>query len=110
MHMPAADPVPLALINHGCWMGELPKTAMEQQGRSYNVAFECTGLMSLKAAIRAGFAIGILYESNVEPGMKVLTRKDGFPSLPTFKRSIIVRPDAPQDLASAMAKAIQRAV
>ncbi len=105
-----SEPVPLAVINHGCWMGELPKTALQKTGRSYNVAFECSGLMSLKAAIRAGFAIGILYESNVEPDMKVLSAKEGFPPLPTFKRSIIVGPDAPQDLASAMAKAIQRAV
>ena len=108
-HAPS-DPVPLAVVNHGCWLGELPKTSLEQQGRPYNVAFECSGIMSLKAAIRAGFAIGILYESNVEPGMRVLSARDGFPSLPTFKRSIIVRPDAPQDLAKAMAKAIQRAV
>ena len=67
-------------------------------------------MMSLKAAIRAGFAIGILYESNVEPGMKVLSEQDGFPDLPTFKRSIIVRPDAPQELAMAMANAIHRSV
>ena len=91
-------------------MGELPKTALQRQERPYNIAFECSGLMSLKAAIRAGFGIGILYESSVEHGMKVLSARDGFPSLPTFKRSIIVRPDAPQDLANAMAKAIQRAV
>lgn len=105
-----SDPVPLAVVNHGCWLGELPKTTLSQQGRPFNIAFECSGLMSLKAAIRAGFAVGILYESNVEPGMKVLSAKEGFPVLPTFKRSIIVRPDAPQDLAKAMSKAIQRAV
>lgn len=110
MHPHPTEPVPLAVINHGCWMGELPKTALEQHGRRYNVAFECSGLMSLKAAIRAGFAIGILYESNVEPDMKVLSPRDGFPTLPTSNRSIIVRHDAPQDLADAMAKAIQRAI
>lgn len=110
MSHPPSDPVPLAVVNHGCWLGELPKTSLERQGRAFNIAFECSGLMSLKAAIRAGFAIGVLYEGNVEPGMKILSAKDGFPSLPTSKRSIIVRPDAPQDLASAMAKAIQRAI
>lgn len=110
MHPQPSEPVPLAVISHGCWMGQLPKTALEQQGRPYNVAFECSGVMSLKAAIRAGFAIGILFESNVEPTMKVLSARDGFPSLPTFKRSIIVRRDAPLDLAAAMANAIQRAV
>ena len=110
MYAPHAGPVPLALISHGCWMGELPKTALEQHGRAYNIAFECSGLMSLKAAIRAGFAVGIIYESNVEPGMRILSAREGFPSLPTAKRSIIVHPDAPQDLAKAMAEAIQRAV
>ncbi|MEP3276640.1 MAG: LysR family transcriptional regulator [Stappiaceae bacterium] len=110
MNHPTSDPVPLAVVNHGCWLGELPKTSLEQMGRPYNIAFECTGVMSLKSAIRAGFAIGILYESTVEPGMKILTEREGFPALPTFKRSIIVRADAPQDLTIAMAKAIKRAV
>ncbi len=110
MPTPHVDPVPLALISHGCWMGELPKTALEQCGRPYNIAFECSGLMSLKAAIRAGIAVGIIYESNVGPGMRILSGRDGFPPLPSAKRSIIVHPDAPQDLAKAMAEAIQRAV
>lgn len=110
MSLAASGPIPLAVINHGCWMGELPRTALEQQGRSYHIAFECNGIMSLKAAVRAGFAIGILYESNVGPDMKILSAKDGFPVLPTANRSIIIRDEAPQDLASAMADAIRRAV
>ncbi len=110
MHLLPSETVPLAVINHGCWMGELPKTTLKRQGRPYNVAFECSGLTSLKAAIRAGFAVGILFESTVETGMKILSSKDGFPSLPIATRSIIVRPAAPQDLAAAMAKAIKRAV
>ncbi len=110
MHPHPSEPVPLAVINHGCWMGELPKAALERQGRPCHVVFECSGLMSLKAAIRAGFAIGILFESSVEPGMKVLSTRDGFPPLPVSKRSILVRSDAPQDLAMAMSSAIRRAV
>lgn len=110
LHLEAGAPVPLAIINHGCWMGELPKVKLDEIGRPYNVAFECTGLMSQKAAIRAGFAVGILYESNVDPEMKVLARKDNFPPLPTFKRSIVIGPDAPQDLARAMSHAIKQAV
>ncbi len=104
-----SQPVPLAVINHGCWMGELPKAALAKQGRACNLAFACSGLMSLKAAIRAGFAIGVLFETNVEPGMRILSAKEGFPALPPSKRSILVRPDAPPDLARAMADAIRRA-
>lgn len=104
------DPVPLAVVSHGCWMGQLPKTSLEQIGRPYHVAFECSGIMSLKAAIRAGFAVGVLYESNLEEGMTVLTEKDSFPPLPVATRSILIHPDAPQELAHAMADAIKRAV
>lgn len=110
MPLRSSGRVPLAVIQHGCWMGELPKTALKQHGRPYNIAFECSGIMSLKAAIRAGFAVGILYESNVEPGMRVLSTRDGFPSLPKSKRSIIVGTESPKDLVNAMANAIQRAV
>lgn len=110
LQLDANASVPLAIINHGCWMGEMPKTTLDQIGRPYHVAFECTGIMSQKAAIRAGFAVGILYESNVEAGMRVLPQKENFPPLPKFKRSIVISPDAPQDLAQAMSRAIRRAV
>ena len=43
MCIPSTDPVPLAVINHGCWLGELPKTALRQQGRSYNLASSAAG-------------------------------------------------------------------
>lgn len=109
MSIGLTDPVPLAIVNRGCWMGDLPKTVLDQHKRPYHIAFVCNGIMGLKAAIRAGFAIGILYEGNVEPGMRVLSVKDGFPALPTAHRSIMIRPDAPQDLAHAMADAIKKA-
>lgn len=110
MNLSAADPVPLAVITHSCWMADLPKTALEQHGRSYSIAFECSGYMNLKAAVRAGFAVGIMCEGDIGPDMKVLTARDGFPKLPTAKRSILVSDDAPQDLVKAMAEAIRRAV
>lgn len=110
LHLDHDAPVPLAIINHGCWMGELPKVKLGQVGRPYNVAFECTGIMSQKAAIRAGFAVGILYESNVEAGMKILSQKDGFPALPKFKRSIVIASEAPQELAEAMSYAVRQAI
>lgn len=104
-----SEPVPLAIMDRGCWWQDLPTKALEQQGRPYNIAFECSGLTSQKAAIRAGFAVGILYENSVEPGMKILSRREGFPPLPLSKRSILLNPDAPEKLTSAMAKAIKTA-
>lgn len=110
MPISPADPIPLAVINHQCWMGLLPKRSLDEMGRAYTVSFECSGLMSLKAAIRSGFAIGIVNENVVEPEMRILTTKDGFPPLPIAKRAVMVRADAPSDLTKAMVRAIQRAV
>lgn len=105
-----SDPVPLAIMDRGCWWQALPTETLEKEGRPYSIAFECSGLSSQKAAIRAGFAIGILYENSVESGMKVLSTRDGFPTLPLSKRSIITNPDAPSKLTLAMARAIRNAV
>ena len=98
------------MIYHGFWMGELPKAKLDEIGRAYSVAFECTGVMSQKAAITAGCAIGILYESNLETNMRVLGIKDGFPVLPKLKRSIVISPEAPQTVVAAMLRAIRSAV
>lgn len=102
--------VPLAMINHRCWMGELPRKKLEQQGRPYDIAFECSGLSGLKAAIRAGFAVGILLESNLERDMKILSEGDGFPILPITQRSIIWRDNVSRELIVAMANSIKNAV
>ena len=110
INLASSEPVPIAVINHGCWLGELPKATLDQYGREYNIAFECSGVMSLKAAIRSGFAVGILFESIVEEGMKILSEKDGFPDLPESLRTIIVSSEAPKDLSIAMTKALKHAV
>ena len=106
---PDAD-VPLAVINHGCWMGRLPTGTLARSRRSYRIAFECSGIMSLKAAIRAGFAVGILFETSMERSMKKLTERDGFPELPSAERTVAIGPHAPQELAAAMAGAIRKSV
>ncbi len=105
-----SDPVPLAIIDHGCWLAELPKVSLDKIGRSHTVAFECKGILSQKSAIRSGFAVGVIYESSLEQGMKVLGPRDNFPPLPKFKRSIFIGDHAPRDLANAMADAIRHAV
>ncbi|RBW56146.1 hypothetical protein DS909_09740 [Phaeobacter gallaeciensis] len=48
LQLDAHASVPLAIINHGCWMGELPKAKLDEIDRPYKVAFECTGIMSGK--------------------------------------------------------------
>lgn len=100
-------PVPLAILDRGCWWRDLPVKALEGQGRDYTVAFKSASFGSLRAAIRAGFAVGVLPQSCVTESVRVLSKAEGFPSLPKSRRSILIRPGAAQELTSAMADAIR---
>lgn len=102
------SPLPLALLDRNCWWRELPLAALAAQGRDYKIAFKSSSFAGLKAAVRAGFALGVLPKHSLEKGMKALTEKDGFPDLPVSKRGIAISEAAPP-AAVAMAEAIKGA-
>ena len=101
------EPVPLAILDRSCWWRDLPVKALEEQQRDYAVAFKSASFGSLRAAIRAGFAVGVLPQSCVTESVRVLSKAEGFPSLPNSRRSILIRPGASQELTRAMAEAIR---
>lgn len=102
-------PVPLAVLDRKCWWRDLPITALDAIERDYQIAFRSSSFASIQAAIRAGFAIGVLPLSCVCKNMTILTPADGFPTLPTARRSLLIGEKAPVDLANAMADAIKGA-
>ncbi|MCK7615927.1 LysR family transcriptional regulator [Roseibium sediminicola] len=103
-----AEPVPLAILDRSCWWRDLPTKSLESIGREYSLAFRSSSFASLRAAIRAGFAIGILPASCVDEDTAILSGPEGFPDLPKSRRSFLIADDAPEDLTSAMAKAIRQ--
>lgn len=103
------SPVPLAILDRTCWWRNLPTTSFDSIGRDYTVTFRSSSFASLRAAIRAGFAVGIFPASCVCEKMSILTEADGFPKLPNSRRSILLGVDTPNDLASAMTEAIKSA-
>jgi DNA-binding transcriptional LysR family regulator len=102
-------PVPLAILDRSCWWRNLPTTSLNSIGRDYVVAFRSSSFASLQAAIRAGFAIGVLPASCVCEKMSILTEANGFHNLPISHRSILTGADTPSDLAAAMIEAIKNA-
>lgn len=104
------SPVPLAVLDRNCWWGDMPARALEENGMKWNAVFQSSSFPSLKSSIRAGLSVSALPKTSVEPGMRILTTRDGFPSLPPSKRTILVRPAAAKSLTSAMAKALNSAV
>ena len=102
-------PVPLAILDRSCVWRDLPIEALNAIGRDYKISFCSSDFGALCAAIRAGFAIGILPISSVDENMTVLSKADGFPSLPASRRAILVGRHTRDDLAKAMTEAIYNA-
>lgn len=108
-HVDGEKPVPLAVLERDCWWRELPTRAFDRDGRAYAIAFRSASFASLLAALRAGFAIGVVPRASVGAGLEMLPAARGFPRLPQSRRTILTGPDAPKALAAAMAEAIRNA-
>ncbi|NNE21393.1 MAG: LysR family transcriptional regulator [Rhizobiales bacterium] len=102
--------VPLALLIRECSWRTIPTDALDKARKDWKVAYASENFTSIKAAIRAGLAVGVLPACLVEPGMRVLGKRDGFPPLPVSRRGLLVGKHAPSALAEAMSEAIQTAI
>lgn len=103
-------PVPLAILDRNCWWRDIPSNALDSVGVKWKVAYSSESFASIKSAIRAGLAIGVLPQSVLETSMAMLTEVDGFPPLEPSQRAILLGTEAPRELAAAMANAIRGAI
>ncbi|WP_420334199.1 LysR family transcriptional regulator [Roseibium sp.] len=102
------EPVPLAVLDRGCFWSKLPIVALSNQERSFNVKFKSESFSNLRCAIRAGLAIGVLPARAVQSGMRVSEPGRNLPRLPAMTRSLLVSPDAPADITGAIATALRK--
>ena len=87
-----AEVVPLAVSHAGCeWRGKVLKS-LDMQGRKYRVAYSTPNSNAVNAAVMQGLAVGAMPELCVRPGMRILTEKDGFPSLGSFDIGLVRKP------------------
>ena len=103
-------PVPLALLDRDCWWRTMPARALEQAGRLWKYTYKSESFSSLRAAIRAGLAVGALPMGSVTEEMRILSDEEQMPLLPSSMRGILIGQEAPTDLAAAMANALRNAV
>ena len=99
-------PVPLAIFDRHCWWREVGTNALDKSKRSWRTAYLSENFSSVKAAIRAGLAVGTLAKSAVEDSMRVLGKHDGFPKLPDTSLALLKRPNTPSDIVQEMERAI----
>lgn len=104
-----SEDIALALLDRPCHWRDMPMKALDKVGLQYRIAFQSSSFTSLQAALRAGIAIGLLPKSSVGDGLKILTEKNGMPSLPISYRYVLKSNSGPKDLLDAMEAAIRQA-
>ena len=95
-------PVPLAVGRRDCHWRQLAASALDADGREYQVLFTSWSSTVIAAAVLAGMAISVLPESTLRTGMRVLTSADGFPPLPPVQIGLMKRPGLSPSLINAI--------
>ncbi|MFZ4534625.1 MAG: LysR substrate-binding domain-containing protein [Alsobacter sp.] len=96
-------PVPLALGRPTCDWRQAATERLDAVGRAHRVLYASWNSNAVGAAVMAGLAVGVLPESAIRPGMRVLGPSDGFPPLPSCKIGLLRNPLAESGLAVALA-------
>jgi DNA-binding transcriptional LysR family regulator len=97
------DPLPLALGRPTCNWRQAATERLEAQDRAFRVLYASWNSSAVGAAVLAGLAVGVLPESAIRPGMRVLGPSDGFPALPSVKIALVRNRHEESALADALA-------
>ncbi len=98
------DPLPVALGSPQCIWRKAAMEALDDVGRPFRMLYTSYSATVVGAAVTAGLAVSVQPESALRPGMRVLTERDGFPTLPEcqigFLRGSREKTDVTEALAS----------
>jgi DNA-binding transcriptional LysR family regulator len=105
-----SETLPLAVSHAGCdWRSKVLKS-LEKQKRKYRVAYSTPNSNAVNAAVLQGLAVGAIPELCVRPGMRVLTEKDGFPTLGSFDIGLVRKPGKANTAIEALARHVRESL
>ncbi len=85
------DSIPLAVAcgpTTCCWRASA-ESALNRAGRDFRVAYVSASATGIISAVSSNLAIGYLAESSLQPNMRILGAKDGFPRLPNAELALV---------------------
>lgn len=106
--LPRDTPLPVALFDRTCWWRDAALKALDDAQIPYRAAYTSESVEGVKAALKAGLAVGILARSTVEPGLHILGHDDGFPPLPASNLMLLTKQGDRSPAQRAMCEAIRR--
>jgi len=96
-------PLPLALGRPTCSWRQAATERLEAAGQPFRVLYASWNSAAVGAAVMSGLAVGVLPETAVRPGMRVLGPSDGFPPLPEVKIALLRNKSSDSSISDALA-------
>lgn len=78
----ASDSLPLACGSQRCTWRANATALLDRAGRDYRIAYTSSNATAVISAVLSDLAVGILPESALQPGMKIVGPERGLPRLP----------------------------
>ncbi|MCA0425653.1 MAG: LysR family transcriptional regulator [Proteobacteria bacterium] len=103
-------PVPLAVGRTTCGWRLAATGQLEATNIPYRVLYASWNSTALGAAILSGLAVGVLPESAIRSGMRVLGPSDGFAPLPVVKIALLRSRSADSNITDALATQITQSL
>jgi DNA-binding transcriptional LysR family regulator len=89
------DPLPLVMMSEqGCLYRDRMIHAAEVAGRAWHMAFTSPNLTGIQAAVSVGLGVSILPMAAILPEHRVLTEKDGFPTITDTEVALVIAENA----------------
>jgi len=89
-HITHEEPIlPVAFGRQACLWRQWGLAALGREGRRHRLLYSSWSTMVLASAVLSGLAVSVLPESALQPGMRILTAKEGFPDLPDAEIALI---------------------
>lgn len=95
-----AAPLPLVLADEPSIFRRIALDALREHRRSYKESYISPNLAGIKSAVRAGLGITARSIEVVTPEFRVLSERQGLPSLPNINFYLYLREDNPSEAAS----------
>lgn len=102
--------VPLALGRPDCSWRAAAVLALDGIGRRHRLVFTSWNAPIVGQAVLEGFAVAVLPESALQPGMRVLSAQEGFPDLPPVEIATVKSGNGRNPLADALEQHIVSAL
>jgi DNA-binding transcriptional LysR family regulator len=103
------NPVPVALFSRDCWWRDQALEALKKTDKPYRIAFTSESVTGISAAVLSGAAVAAVGENSLRDDFQILSKKEGFPSMPDSTLILQQREGLDNVVSQAMSRAIRDA-